>query len=115
MTTAQAGVVIVGAGPAGLVLGNLLLDRGVDCVILERRDRAAVEGRSRAGHLAAHSVRVLTEHGLAGGLSARGKTHTTCLFHSDRGEFTLDCGRSGPGEPGLPHGRPANSSGARPM
>ncbi|WP_217551644.1 4-hydroxybenzoate 3-monooxygenase [Streptomyces sp. GbtcB6] len=99
MATAQVGVVIVGAGPAGLVLGNLLLDRGIDCVILERRDRAAVEGRARAGFLAAHSVRVLTEHGLSAGLLARGKTHTTCLFRSDRGEFTLDYGKSGLGEP----------------
>ncbi|MEU6138908.1 4-hydroxybenzoate 3-monooxygenase [Streptomyces sp. NPDC047081] len=92
------GVVIVGAGPAGLVLGNLLLDRGVDCVILERRAREAVEGRARAGFLAAHSVRVLTENGLANGLRARGRTHATCLFRSDRGEFTLDYGRLGRGE-----------------
>ncbi|MET9082226.1 4-hydroxybenzoate 3-monooxygenase [Streptomyces sp. NPDC004237] len=98
MATAQVGVVILGAGPAGLVLGNLLLERGIDCVILERRSRAAVEGRARAGFLAAHSVRVLTEHGLADGLRARGKTHTTCLFRSDRGEFTLDYGKLGQGE-----------------
>ncbi|MDC2953175.1 4-hydroxybenzoate 3-monooxygenase [Streptomyces gilvifuscus] len=95
---AQVGVVIVGAGPAGLVLGNLLLDRGVDCVILERRGRAAVEGRARAGFLAAHSVRVLTEHGLGAGVSARGRAHGTCLFRSERGEFTLDYGRLGRGE-----------------
>ncbi|MEU2620994.1 4-hydroxybenzoate 3-monooxygenase [Streptomyces sp. NPDC007157] len=99
MTTAQVGVVIVGAGPAGLVLGNLLLDRGVDCVILERRAREAVEGRARAGFLAPHSVRILTENGLAAGLLARGQTHTTCLFRSDRGEFTLDYGKLGLGEP----------------
>ncbi|MFD3581639.1 4-hydroxybenzoate 3-monooxygenase [Streptomyces sp. NPDC058683] len=99
MTTAQVGVVIVGAGPAGLVLGNLLLDRGVDCLILERRDRAAVEGRARAGFLAPHSVRILTENGLAAGLLARGQTHTTCLFRSDQGEFTLDYGKLGLGEP----------------
>ncbi|MCG7206791.1 4-hydroxybenzoate 3-monooxygenase [Streptomyces arenae] len=98
MAEAQAGVVIVGAGPAGLVLGNLLLDRGVDCVILERRSRAAVEGRARAGFLAAHSVRVLTENGLAAGLLARGRTHTTCRFRSERGEFTLDYAGLGRGE-----------------
>lgn len=98
MATAQVGVVILGAGPAGLVLGNLLLERGIDCVVLERRSRAAVEGRARAGFLAAHSVRVFTEHGLAAGLLARGRTHTTCLFRSDRGEFTLDYGKLGQGE-----------------
>ncbi|MEU6375026.1 4-hydroxybenzoate 3-monooxygenase [Streptomyces sp. NPDC046909] len=94
----QVAVVILGAGPAGLVLGNLLLDRGVDCVILERRSRAAVEGRARAGFLAAHSVRVLADHGLAAGVRARGRTHRTCLFRSDRGEFTLDYGKLGQGE-----------------
>ncbi|WP_307782003.1 4-hydroxybenzoate 3-monooxygenase [Streptomyces sp. MBT65] len=97
-TETRTGVVIVGAGPAGLVLGNLLLDRGIDCVILERRGREAVEGRARAGFLAAHSVRVLTRHGLADGLSARGWTHQTCLFRSERGEFTLDYGALGRGE-----------------
>ncbi|MFE7166084.1 4-hydroxybenzoate 3-monooxygenase [Streptomyces sp. NPDC057616] len=97
-TGEQFGVVIVGAGPAGLVLGNLLLDRGVDCVILERRDREAVEGRARAGFLAAHSVRVLTENGLAAGVRARGREHGTCLFRSGQGEFTLDYGRLGRGE-----------------
>lgn len=94
----QSGVVIVGAGPAGLVLGNLLLDQGIDCVILERRERAAVEGRARAGFLAAHSVRVLTEHGLGAGVLARGRTHGTCLFRSEHGEFTLDYGQLGQGE-----------------
>ncbi|MES5820727.1 4-hydroxybenzoate 3-monooxygenase [Streptomyces sp. RG80] len=97
-TGTQAGVVILGAGPAGLVLGNLLLDRGVDCVILERRSRAAVEGRARAGFLAAHSVRILAENGLGAGVLGRGRTHGTCLFRSDRGEFTLDYGRLGRGE-----------------
>ncbi|MFJ4789670.1 4-hydroxybenzoate 3-monooxygenase [Streptomyces sp. NPDC088794] len=95
---ARTGVVIVGAGPAGLVLGNLLLAQGIDCVILERRDREAVEGRARAGFLAAHSVRVLTEHGLAAGLLARGRPHGTCLFRSEQGEFTLDYGKLGQGE-----------------
>ncbi|MFI6560998.1 4-hydroxybenzoate 3-monooxygenase [Streptomyces sp. NPDC050534] len=97
-TGAQFGVVIVGAGPAGLVLGNLLLDRGVDCVILERRGREAVEGRARAGFLAAHSVRVLAENGLGAGVRARGQEHGTCLFRSGQGEFTLDYGRLGRGE-----------------
>lgn len=95
---ARTGVVIVGAGPAGLVLGNLLLDHGIDCVILERRERKAVEGRARAGFLAAHSVRVLTQHGLAEGLLTRGRSHRTCLFRSEQGEFTLDYGELGRGE-----------------
>ena len=42
-------VVIVGAGPAGLLLGQLLQREGVDNVVLERRSREYVEKRVRAG------------------------------------------------------------------
>jgi p-hydroxybenzoate 3-monooxygenase len=42
---------IVGAGPAGLLLSQLLHLQGIDTVVLERRSRAYVEGRIRAGVL----------------------------------------------------------------
>jgi p-hydroxybenzoate 3-monooxygenase len=42
-------VVIVGAGPAGLLLGQLLQREGIDSVVLERRSREYVEKRVRAG------------------------------------------------------------------
>ena len=42
---------IVGAGPAGLLLAQLLHVQGIDSVILERRSREYVEGRIRAGVL----------------------------------------------------------------
>ena len=48
-TETQVG--IIGAGPAGLVLGELLADAGIDNVILESKDRYYVESRVRAGVL----------------------------------------------------------------
>ena len=42
-------VAIVGAGPAGLLLGHLLRAAGIDCVIVERQSRDYVESRIRAG------------------------------------------------------------------
>jgi p-hydroxybenzoate 3-monooxygenase len=42
---------IIGAGPAGLLLARLLWRAGIDCVVLENRDRAYVERRQRAGLL----------------------------------------------------------------
>ena len=42
-------VVIIGAGPAGLLLGHLLRAEGVDCVVLERQTPDYVRGRNRAG------------------------------------------------------------------
>ncbi|MGY0230920.1 4-hydroxybenzoate 3-monooxygenase [Longispora urticae] len=93
-----ADVVILGAGPAGLVLGNLLHRAGVDCVILERGTRADVQTRARAGFLAANTVRILDRHGLAEGLHRAGREHSRCEFRTDDGRFTLDYATLGRGE-----------------
>jgi len=66
----HAGVVVVGAGVAGLTLGNLLRRNGIDCMILERRSRGHVEARQRAGTLDTRGVRLFREWGLAEVLDA---------------------------------------------
>ncbi|MFF3564738.1 4-hydroxybenzoate 3-monooxygenase [Streptomyces sp. NPDC002574] len=91
-------MVVLGAGPAGLVLGNILLDRGIDCVVLERAERAHVQTRARAGFLAANTVRILRQHGLAEGLHRRGQLHSTCEFRTEDGRFRLDYSGLGQGE-----------------
>jgi p-hydroxybenzoate 3-monooxygenase len=52
---------IVGAGPAGLLLSQLLHLQGIETVVLERRSRAYVEGRIRAGVLEQGTVDLLEE------------------------------------------------------
>ena len=64
MTTRRTQVGIVGAGPAGLLLAQLLIRRGIESIILEQRDRAYVEGRIRAGVLEQGTVDLLDEAGL---------------------------------------------------
>ncbi len=61
-------VVVVGAGPAGLAVANVLRQRGVDCVVLEERSREFIENRPRAGFLEEWAVRRLDGYGLAGRL-----------------------------------------------
>jgi p-hydroxybenzoate 3-monooxygenase len=68
-------VAIVGAGPAGLLLGHLLHLAGVDSVILERASRAHIESRIRAGLLEQGSVDTLTEAGLGARLHREGLAH----------------------------------------
>jgi p-hydroxybenzoate 3-monooxygenase len=68
-------VVIVGAGPAGLLLGQLLQRAGIDNLILERRDAAYVLGRIRAGVLEQGTVDVLEHAGVAQRLRAEGLVH----------------------------------------
>ncbi|MFD7558116.1 4-hydroxybenzoate 3-monooxygenase [Streptomyces sp. NPDC059835] len=94
----SADVVILGAGPAGLVLGNLLLSAGIDCVILERAAREHVQTRARAGYLAEHTVRILERHGLAEGLRRQGQEHRVCEFRTGHESFRLDYGLLGRGE-----------------
>ena len=65
-------VAIIGAGPAGLVLGRLLSAAGVDTVILEARDRPYVEQRVRAGLLEPGTVDVLADCGVDGRLRREG-------------------------------------------
>ncbi|MCS0637429.1 4-hydroxybenzoate 3-monooxygenase [Streptomyces sp. LP05-1] len=68
-------VAIVGGGPAGLLLSRLLHRAGVDSVVLERRDRAYVEGRQRAGVLEQSTVDALREAGAAERLDRQGLAH----------------------------------------
>ncbi|MGK5547707.1 4-hydroxybenzoate 3-monooxygenase [Streptomyces sp. URMC 127] len=66
---------IIGAGPAGLLLARLLHRAGVDCAVLEARDRAYVERRQRAGILEQGSVDVLRECGAGDRLDREGLVH----------------------------------------
>ncbi len=68
-------VVIVGAGPAGLLLGRLLWLAGIETVILERQTREHVLGRIRAGVLEDGLVRLAERAGVAGRLHRQGLVH----------------------------------------
>jgi p-hydroxybenzoate 3-monooxygenase len=66
---------IVGAGPAGLVLGRLLENAGIESVILEARGREYCEARIRAGVLEQGSVDLLREAGVGARLEREGLVH----------------------------------------
>ncbi|BDH11601.1 4-hydroxybenzoate 3-monooxygenase [Streptomyces hygroscopicus] len=67
-------VAIVGAGPAGLTVANLLHAAGVDCVLLEAESREFIEQRPRAGFMEEWAVDALARHGLADRLLERAAT-----------------------------------------
>jgi p-hydroxybenzoate 3-monooxygenase len=68
-------VAIIGAGPAGLLLGQLLHASGIDNVILERRSGDYVLGRIRAGLIEQSTVKLLEQAGVAKRLHAEGLIH----------------------------------------
>ena len=87
-------VVIIGAGPAGLLLAHALHHAGVDCVVLERRDRDYVEGRVRAGVLEPVTVELLADLGLDERLRERALTHNGVSIVCDGQAFRIDIARA---------------------
>jgi len=68
-------ICIIGAGPAGLLLGHLLRAAGIACVVLERQVPDYVLGRIRAGVLEQVTVSLMERLGLDARLKAEGLVH----------------------------------------
>ena len=68
-------VAIIGAGPSGLLLGQLLHKAGIDNVIIERQSADYVLSRIRAGILEQITVDLLNEAGVGARVSAEGTVH----------------------------------------
>lgn len=79
-------VCIIGAGPAGLLLSQMLANAGIDTIVLDRKDRAYIEGRVRAGVLEQGTVDALKEAGVADRLLREGLPHEgfDLAFDGDR-------------------------------
>ena len=68
-------VVIIGAGPAGLLLGELLARDGIDSLIIERQSAEHVAARIRAGLIEQGTVELLAAVGAGARLAAEGLVH----------------------------------------
>ncbi|HEV7132615.1 MAG TPA: 4-hydroxybenzoate 3-monooxygenase [Gaiellaceae bacterium] len=75
MSRTRTQVAIVGAGPAGLTLAQLLHVAGIEAVVLEDRSRDYVEARVRAGVLEQGTVDLLERAGVADRLQREGIVH----------------------------------------
>jgi p-hydroxybenzoate 3-monooxygenase len=75
MAAQRTQVAIVGAGPAGLLLGHLLHRAGVETIILERQSRPYVEARIRAGVLEQGTVDLLDEAQVGARMRREGLPH----------------------------------------
>ena len=75
MSEQRTQVAIIGAGPSGLLLGQLLHQAGVDNVVLERQSGEYVLGRIRAGVLEQTTAELLDEAGVGRRMHAEGLVH----------------------------------------
>ncbi|ETK14068.1 4-hydroxybenzoate 3-monooxygenase [Pseudomonas sp. FH4] len=75
MKTLKTQVAIIGAGPSGLLLGQLLHNAGIETLILERQAPDYVLGRIRAGVLEQGMVDLLRQAGVSQRMDAEGLVH----------------------------------------
>ncbi|MEQ6204478.1 4-hydroxybenzoate 3-monooxygenase [Sulfitobacter sp. HNIBRBA2951] len=83
-------VAIIGGGPSGLLLAQLLHTRGIESVVLERKTKDYVLGRIRAGVLEQGLVKLMEEAGCATRLHAEGIVHDGTLISYGDEMFRVD-------------------------
>ena len=83
-------VVIIGGGPSGLLLSQLLHVRGIDSVVLERKTKDYVLSRIRAGVLERGLLGLMREAGVAGRMEREGFAHDGTLISYGDEMFRID-------------------------
>jgi p-hydroxybenzoate 3-monooxygenase len=95
----RTAVVIVGSGPAGLVIGHLLHRAGVPFVLLERHRADDFQGRPKAGVVEYRTVRLLTTEGIAGSVVHFDAENSCCEFRTPERSVVFDYGAITGGRP----------------
>ncbi len=80
---------IIGAGPAGLLMGRLMQLAGIDNVVLEARSRDYVLGRVRAGVLEQGTVDTLTDAGVGARIPVDGIPHDDVVLRFDNANHKI--------------------------
>ncbi|GAB2533811.1 4-hydroxybenzoate 3-monooxygenase [Spirosoma aerophilum] len=81
---------IIGAGPAGLLLAQLLHQQGIRSVVLENRPRERVESRQRAGLLEQNTVDRLRQAGATTRLDQQGLVHDGVILSYNGQRHRID-------------------------
>lgn len=87
-------VAIIGGGPSGLLLSQLLNKAGIKTVVLERQTRDYVLGRIRAGVLEQGCVDLLRKAGCGDRMDREGIPHYGCYLSTVEGMFRVDFNHS---------------------
>ncbi|MGH1331296.1 MAG: 4-hydroxybenzoate 3-monooxygenase [Paracoccaceae bacterium] len=83
-------VCIIGGGPSGLLLSQLLDKKGIQSIVLERKTREYVLGRIRAGVLEKGLENLMEEAGVADRMKAEGFAHDGTLIAYGNEQFRID-------------------------
>ena len=91
-------VVIIGGGPAGLLLAQLLANAGIECAIVERQSKEHVLKRIRAGVLEWGTVELLRQAGVGVRMDLQGHVHEGIMLATQTRQLRVDlkqaCGKA---------------------
>ena len=90
MTTIKTKVGIIGGGPSGLLLSQLLDLKGIDSVVLERKSRDYVLSRIRAGVLEQGFTDLMREAGVGERMDKEGEVHDGVVISDNGVEHRID-------------------------
>lgn len=97
--TLDVKVCVLGAGPAGMTLANLLHQHSIPCLVIERHTPERIRAVGRAGILEWTTVSLLAQHGLAERLLQRRLTQDRCEFRLPHKRFLFEYGKLNGGKP----------------
>lgn len=83
-------VLIIGGGPSGLLLSQLLDQKGIDTVVLERKTRDHVLGRIRAGILETGFVELMRQAGVSARMDRECFVHDGTVIAHGQEQFRID-------------------------
>ncbi len=87
-------VLIIGGGPAGMMLAEILHQAGIESIVLELRSREYVLGRIRAGVLEQGTVEMLREAGVGARMDREGIPHSgSAIVWAGKSDFFIDTQR----------------------
>ncbi len=91
-------VAIIGGGPAGMLLSQILNLAGIETIVVERQSKEHVLKRIRAGVLEWGTTELLRQAGLATRMDAEGLVHEGCFLAAQNRQFRVDfvksCGKA---------------------
>lgn len=90
MNIVRTQVAIVGAGPAGLLLSQILHLEGIESIVLETRSREAIEATIRAGVLEQGTVDLMNQLGVGERMQREGSVHTGTILRFDGRDHRID-------------------------
>lgn len=105
MKTLSTQVCIIGAGPSGLLLGQLLHNAGIETIILERSSLDHVLSRVRAGVLEQGTVRLLEEAGAGARMHAEGLPHDGFAITCENDTHRIDLSKLTDGKQVMVYGQ----------